>query len=677
MRLWAKRLDWLHSITTPAAFVQDISHTKIRQFASQAMQLELGDLKDISAPDKRYTFLLCLIHQAQTNTRDELILMFLKRMRKTHRRAKEHLNVLQEQYRKWEEQMLAAFNQVVVCAGRVSENAVLGQNVRTILNNNGGIPHLVSQYQMVSAYHNNNYLPLIWAKHKAHRRAIFQLLDLLDIKSATQDDDLLEAFQFVKKHQHARKEFLPYEIELDFLSQRWVTFVEKHHDEQTILRRRELEVCILSYVADALRRGDLYIEGSQGFADARKQLLDWDICLTHLEDYCEGVKLPKTADEFILDLQQKLQTAAEQADKLFPKNTQFSIDENGNPHLKRIRAKDKPEGLKSFQDLVRKRMPERHLLDMLKNVEHWSGFTKHFSPPSGARPKMNDALSHYLFTIFGYGCNLGAAQTAKHIRTNRQPNISLRTLKRVNDQHITPQKLQAASTNIINQYTRFDIIRQWGSGKTAAADGTHIPLIQNNLLGEQHIRYGRYGGIAYHHISDTYVALFCNFIACGVWEAVYILDGLLKNTSKLQPDTVHADTQGQNEPVFGLSYLLGIKLMPRMRNWNDVKFYKAHEDDHYRHINQLFSDVINWKLIKTHWKDLMQVVISIQHGKILPSMILQKLGTNSRKNKLYKAFRELGRVIRTIFLLNYVNSEDMRQKIQAATNKVESLVSKT
>ena len=45
------------------------------------------------------------------------------------------------------------------------------------------------------------------------------------------------------------------------------------------------------------------------------------------------------------------------------------------------------------------------------------------------------------------------------------------------------------------------------------------------------MRYGSFGGIAYHHISDTYIALFRLFIACGVWEAVYILDGLLKTCS--------------------------------------------------------------------------------------------------------------------------------------------------
>jgi|ERR1035438_3325167 hypothetical protein len=68
----------------------------------------------------------------------------------------------------------------------------------------------------------------------------------------------------------------------------------------------------------------------------------------------------------------------------------------------------------------------------------------------------------------------------------------------------------------------------------------------------------RPGGITYHHIADTYIALFTHFIACGVWEAVYIIEGLLKNESELQPTTIHADTQGQSFPVFSLAHLLGL-----------------------------------------------------------------------------------------------------------------------
>jgi TnpA family transposase len=69
---------------------------------------------------------------------------------------------------------------------------------------------------------------------------------------------------------------------------------------------------------------------------------------------------------------------------------------------------------------------------------------------------------------------------------------------------------------------------------------------------------------------------------------------------------------------------------------------------------------------------MMQVVLSIQAGKVLPSMLLRKLGSHNRQNKLYRAFRELGRVERTLFLLRYLSESDFRQSIRAETTKIES-----
>ncbi|WP_457468085.1 Tn3 family transposase [Streptomyces sp. TE4109] len=113
--------------------------------------------------------------------------------------------------------------------------------------------------------------------------------------------------------------------------------------------------------------------------------------------------------------------------------------------------------------------------------------------------------------------------------------------------------------------------------------------------------HGKAGGIAYHHISDTCIALFTHFIPCGVWEAVYIIEGLLKNTSEVKPTTVHAD--------FG----------------------------------EAGRSVIDWDPIESRFRHLMRVAVSMHGGAISSSTLLKRLRSGSHKNSTYTAFREVGR----------------------------------
>ena len=458
------------------------------------------------------------------------------------------------------------------------------------------------------------------------------------------------------------------EVDLSFASERWRQFVAKQRSKPAVLDRRALEVCVFVHLADALQAGDLFVVGSENFADYRTQLLPWVDCEPRLPAYCAALGMPERGEEFAAVLKRELMAAAAEVDAGFEANTELSIDPDGTPHLKQLAATGCPEGLAEFEQEVRARMPEHHLLDIIKNAEHWSGFTRHFGPPSGSDSKLAKAVRRYLFTVFGYGCNLGPNQTARHA-----PEIATaQALRRINAQHVNADKLEAAMVDVIGQYARFQLPRHWGSGRAAIADGTHVRLRENNLLGSRHIRYGGYGGIAYHHIADSYIALFTSFITCGVWEAVHILDALLKNRSEIQPDTLHADTQGQSEPVFGLCRLLGIKLMPRMRGLADAVFYRPDKAIRYRHIDALFGEEIDWDLITTHARDMIQVALSIQAGRVMPSMLLRKLGTYSRRNLLYRAFRELGRVERTLFLLRFVSSVEVRRTIRAETTKIEA-----
>lgn len=653
----------------PKPFLVDVAHTKIRQFSAEASANEISDMRNATNLPRRYTLLLCLLHETQARTRDELVEMFLRRMKKTENVAKDKLIEIQQEHRAVEENLMSTFANVLRHAHvEAANDERFGQQVRQSLNEQGGVDNLQRQYDAVSAYHQNNYLPLMLCTHANNRSTLFYLLSLITIRSANQDTSLTDALAIVVQLRRTRRDFIATEINMSFASDRWRNFVARQSDSPQLYDKRSFELCVFWYVAEELRSGNLYVEDSQDYSDPRAQLLSWEECERRLPEYCKAIGLPDTPAGIVAALKTQLEEAAVQVDGAFPDNEALSLEKDGKPRLKRQKKAAPPENLKAFQDEVRARMPEHHLLDILNHTNHWTQYTRHFGPPSGSDPKLPESTLRYLFTLFGYGCFLGPSQTERHAPTliNRQ------TLRRINAQHISAEKLEAALRDLINEYARFHLPGFWGQGQAAITDGTHIELIENNLKGERHIRYGGYGGIAYHHISDNYIALFCNFIACGVWEAVYIFDGLLQNTSTFQPKTVHADTQGQSEPVFALTHLLGVQLFPRMRNWNDVTFYRPAKDTTYEHIDDLFTEVVDWEFMERHVRDMLQVVLSIQAGKVLPSMLLRRLGTRSRKNKLYRAFRELGRVKRTLFLLRYISEPEFRFGIRAETTKIES-----
>jgi len=211
------------------------------------------------------------------------------------------------------------------------------------------------------------------------------------------------------------------------------------------------------------------------------------------------------------------------------------------------------------------------------------------------------------------------------------------------------------------------LLSYWGTGETASADGTRWDVYKNNLISEFHVRYGSYGGIGYYLVSDKYIALFSRFIPCGVYEATFILDPFFPNKSDIKPHTIYGDTHAQSLTVFGLSYLLGIQLMPRIAHWKDLKIYKF-SGKSYPHIDAMFTeDKIDVDLIKKHLIDMLQVAVSIIKGRISPSFILRRLTSGTRKNKLFYAFQELGKVVRSAYLLKYLRKPKHRRSVNHAT----------
>lgn len=664
---WLSQLEWLTSLGESDALLAHLPPLKRKHFAAEARALDASEIRKFTAP-KRYTLLLCLIQRAQVQVRDQLALMFIKRMQKIQTRAKEQLERWRVEQREKTAHLVGLLAAVVLVSEAAANDTAAGQAVRGLLASHGDAPQLRADCEQVIAATNDHYQPFVWPQYRADRSALFRLIKALTFSSTSQDQSLVEALNFLLTHEVRRGDWLPDEVDFSFASERWQKTVRARQEGLPVLHRRHFEACLFVYLAAELKTGDLCIAGSDEYADYRTQLLAWEECEPLVPEYCRALGMPTTATDFVSGLQDWLTQTAESVDAGYPDNEQLVIDEQGRPRLQKLTAQEARPSVQALEAALVSRLPERNVIDVLANVAHYTTWPRHFGPLSGSEPKLENPLVRYLLTVFTYGCNLGPTQAARHLRGLATGH----ELSFVNRRHINAAKLNAAMVDVINAYTEFPLPKLWGAGTAAAADGTKYELYEQNLLAEYHVRYGGYGGIAYHHIADNYVALFSHFIPCGTWEAIYILEGLLQNASEVQPETVHADTQGQSTPVFALAHLLGIKLMPRIRNWKDLIFYRPTATTTFQHIDGLFTEVVDWKLIEVHWQDLLRVVLSIRAGKVSSVTLLRKLRNESRKNRLYQAFRELGRVVRTVFLLQYVSDPALRQQITAMTNKMES-----
>ncbi|MEB1303896.1 Tn3 family transposase, partial [Xanthomonas campestris pv. campestris] len=70
----------------------------------------------------------------------------------------------------------------------------------------------------------------------------------------------------------------------------------------------------------------------------------------------------------------------------------------------------------------------------------WTRWPRHFGPLSGSDAKIEQPTERYVLTAFTYGCNLGPAQAARHLRGA----VSAHMLSFVNRRHVDANKLAAA-----------------------------------------------------------------------------------------------------------------------------------------------------------------------------------------------------------------------------------------
>ncbi len=155
-------------------------------------------------------------------------------------------------------------------------------------------------------------------------------------------------------------------------------------------------------------------------------------------------------------------------------------------------------------------------------------------------------------------------------------------------------------------------------------------------------------------------------------EAPYVLDGLFDHESKLDIDEHYTDTGGSSDHVFGLFALLGRRFAPRLRNLKDRKFPTFEKPDIYPALKAHLGARINIDLIRDNWDELLRMAASMNERIVAPSAILKKLSASKKPSELARALREVGRLERTRFMIEWYCDPRLRRRCLGGLNKGES-----
>ncbi|CAN7775976.1 Tn3 family transposase [Cupriavidus necator] len=627
VRSYLQRIHWLKWWVQRLPAIDHVPVAKYRQYMLEARALDAADLKNLQAT-KRYALMVILFHAQLRKSLDDAVDIFIRRLRGLHTNAEEQLKQYYVDHQKRVDMLVGQLRAMVEAFREGETDRERVANITAAMR--AEPDQLLAECEQHMAYAGNNYLPFLLGPYQTLRPLLLNCLTLLNVASTTRDQSLVDAIDFVLTHRQSHKTWLPTAdsaLSFRWLPDKWRRLVTGESTQQapTLINRKYFELCILTEAMHELQSGDLFVEHSDQYSDYRTQLIEWDLYQAQVAGYGDMLKLATEPGKFVAGLKQNLSDVALRVDQGFPDNEHVEIID-GELFIRKHAKAPRPTALEHVDQQLGARLPDKNILDILVEAEGWLDLHKLFGPLSGLQAKIDDPRKRFVTTLFCYGCNLGPTQTARSVK-----GLSRKQVAWLNLHHMTEERLDKANVQVINAYNKFLLPKYWGTGKRASADGTKWNLYEQNLLSEYHIRYGGYGGIGYYHVSDMYIALFSHFIPCGVYEAIYILDGLIKNESEVQPDTLHGDTQAQSATVFGLAYLLGIKLMPRIRNLKHLVFFRPDRTSRYEHINELFTENVDWRLIETHLPDMLRIALSIHNGKITPSTILKRLGTRVRQ----------------------------------------------
>ena len=207
-----------------------------------------------------------------------------------------------------------------------------------------------------------------------------------------------------------------------------------------------------------------------------------------------------------------------------------------------------------------------------------------------------------------------------------------------------------------------------------ASDGSKYIVRRESLHASSSFKYfGQEQGISVNTFIDERNFLwYSTIMSAATRESMGVIDGLMHN-DVVKSDIHSTDTHGYSEAIFGLTHMLGISFAPRLKGLKNQQLYIfKHHSRHERKDWSIAPDsYVNERIIRQNWDDFLRLVATIKLKENSASDIFRRLNSYSRQHALYQTVKAFGQIIKSLFILRYLDDLELRQAIEKQLNKVE------
>lgn len=545
--------------------------------------------------------------------------------------------------------------------------------------NENTLKALVKEFKNTGSKYRQKVYTVMRASYGTHyRRMVPEILDTLEFCSNNEvHRPVIKALELIKKYTGVASHYFAdiEDIPIDGVIRPSVKemVIEKDDKGQERTNRINYEIITLQALRDKLRCKEIWVNGADRYRNPDEDLpTDFE---ERREENYRALKQPLDSEEFINKIRQSMYDGLSKLDIAMPKNDKVKFTERGGRSWISITPYDpqpEPMNLSKLKTEIMRYWPMTNLLDILKEADLRINFTEQFKTvATHERLDRSIIQKRLILSLFGLGTNTGL----KRISAGKHGE-SYQDLLYIRRKFINKDNLRNAISTVVNAILSSRIQEIWGEGTTTcASDSKKVGAWDQNLMTEWHVRYRGRGIMIYWHVEKNSACIYSQLKTCSSSEVSAMIEGLLKHCTDMEIEKNFVDTHGQSEVAFAFCHLLGFNLMPRLKNIGKAKLYRpdAGISDMYPNLQPILSRNINWELIRQQYDQMVKYATALRLGTAETEAIMKRFQRNNEiKHPTYLAFMELGKAIKTIFLCEYLRSEELRIEIHEGLNVIEN-----